>query len=110
MEAQPSPLSSRPERTRISCHAALDKAAYAPFRKERRMKFANAIKFHRKSGGAQWRDLQFSGPLVEMFFDRLERSFVTELLRLCFSPLPALRYFADPGIARDDQFAGTQSR
>ena len=24
-------LSSRPERTRISCHAALDKAAYAPF-------------------------------------------------------------------------------
>jgi hypothetical protein len=26
-------LSSRPERTRISCHAALDKAAYAPFRK-----------------------------------------------------------------------------
>ena len=26
-------LSSRPERTRISCHAALDKAACAPFRK-----------------------------------------------------------------------------
>jgi hypothetical protein len=30
----PSPLSSRPERTRISRHAALDKAACAPFRKE----------------------------------------------------------------------------
>src|ERR1700733_14404150 len=31
MEALPSPLSSRPKRTRISCHASLDKAAYAPF-------------------------------------------------------------------------------
>ena len=28
-------LSSRPERTRISCHAALDKTACAPFLKER---------------------------------------------------------------------------
>ena len=45
-------LSSRPERTRISCHAALDRAACAPFREEGRMKYANANKFHRKSGGA----------------------------------------------------------
>jgi hypothetical protein len=52
MEAQPSPLSSRPERTRISCHAALDKVACAPFYKERRMVSANATKFHRKSGVA----------------------------------------------------------
>ena len=37
--------------TRISCHAALDEAARAPFNKERRMKFAKATKFHRKSGG-----------------------------------------------------------
>ena len=36
------------------------------------MKCTNAIKFHRKSGGAQWRDLQFCGPLVEMFFYRSE--------------------------------------
>jgi hypothetical protein len=36
--------------TRISCHAALDEAARAPFSKERRMKFAKATKFHRKSG------------------------------------------------------------
>src|ERR1700690_2554366 len=36
--------------TRISCHAALDEAAGAPFSKERRMKFAKATKFHRKSG------------------------------------------------------------
>jgi len=33
------------------------------------MKCDNATKFHRKSGGAQWRDLQFSEPLLEMFFD-----------------------------------------
>jgi hypothetical protein len=31
LEAPLSPLSSRPKRTRISCHAALDKAACAPF-------------------------------------------------------------------------------
>jgi hypothetical protein len=45
-------LSSRPERTRISCHEALDRAACAPFFKERRMMFANATNFYRKSGGA----------------------------------------------------------
>jgi hypothetical protein len=93
-------LSSRPERTRISCHAALDKTACAPFRKEGRMQCSNATNFHRKSGvakwrdllfilrsiesewkrypslwhldrsAAKWRDLQFSGPLLEMFFDK----------------------------------------
>jgi hypothetical protein len=52
-------LSSRPERTRISCHAALDKAACAPFFKERRMMFASATNFYRKSGVAEWRDLRF---------------------------------------------------
>jgi hypothetical protein len=62
-------LSSRPKRTRISCHAALDKATCAPFRKEGRMKCINATKFHRKSRGAQWRDLQFCRPLLEMFFN-----------------------------------------
>jgi hypothetical protein len=45
-------LTSRPERTRISCHAALDRAACAALRKESRMKFVNATKLHRKSGGA----------------------------------------------------------
>jgi hypothetical protein len=45
-------LSSGPERTRISCHAALDKAACAPFRKEGRMKCTNATKVNRKSGAA----------------------------------------------------------
>jgi len=37
--------------TRISCHAAPDKTARAPFTKERRMNLAKATKFHRKSGG-----------------------------------------------------------
>jgi hypothetical protein len=74
LEAAPSPLSSRPERTRISCHAALDKATCAPFRKEGRMKYNNAIKFHRKSGVAQWRDLQFNAPLLEMFSDSFTHS------------------------------------
>jgi hypothetical protein len=45
-------LSSRPERTRISCYAALDMAASAAFRKESRMKFANAANLDRKSGAA----------------------------------------------------------
>jgi len=36
--------------TRISCHAALDEAACAPYSKERRMNFAEATKLHRKSG------------------------------------------------------------
>jgi hypothetical protein len=31
------------------------------------MKCTNATKFHRKSGVAKWRDLQFRGPLLEMF-------------------------------------------
>jgi hypothetical protein len=46
--------------TRISCHAALDVAAYAPFRKEGRKKCDYATWFHRKSGGAKPRHLRFS--------------------------------------------------
>jgi hypothetical protein len=45
-------LSSRPERTRISCHASLDVVACAAFVKESRMKFANATKPNRKFGVA----------------------------------------------------------
>jgi hypothetical protein len=45
-------LSSRPKRTQISYLAALATTTYAAFRREKRMKFASAIKFHRKSGGA----------------------------------------------------------
>src|ERR1700751_5770813 len=52
-------LSSRPERTQISYLAALATTTYAAFRRERRTKFASAAKFHRKSGGAERRDLRF---------------------------------------------------
>ena len=53
-------LSSRPKRTRISCCAAVDRASCAAFRKESRMKFANATELYRKSGVAKWRDLRFA--------------------------------------------------
>src|ERR1700722_16861466 len=39
--------------TRISCHGAPPTSACAAFIKESRMKFANANKVYRKSGGAQ---------------------------------------------------------
>jgi hypothetical protein len=52
-------LSSRPERTRISCHAALETTACAAFSKESRMDFASATNTNRKSGVAEWRDLRF---------------------------------------------------
>jgi hypothetical protein len=51
-------LSSRPERTRISCHAALETTACAAFSKESRMNFTNATNINRKSGVAEWRDLR----------------------------------------------------
>ena len=38
-------------RTRISYLDALERTTCAPFREERRMKFTEATKFHRKSGG-----------------------------------------------------------
>jgi hypothetical protein len=44
--------------------------------KERRMRSANAIKVHRKSGEAERRDLRFRGPFVEMFFDRAYPDFL----------------------------------
>jgi hypothetical protein len=47
-----SKVNCHPDRTRISCHASLDKAACAAFVKESSMECANATKFHRKSGGA----------------------------------------------------------
>jgi hypothetical protein len=55
-------LSSRPERTRISCHAAPDTTTYAAFIKESRMNLASATNLNRKSGVAEWRDLRFSLP------------------------------------------------
>jgi len=59
MQVSPFPLSSRPgfpatlHWTRSRVRLSL---------KERRMRFVNATKFHRKSGGAQPRDLQCALP------------------------------------------------
>src|SRR5277367_2640470 len=52
-----SPLSSRPERTRISYFALLATTTYAALRRESRMQSMNATTLDRKSGGAQWRGL-----------------------------------------------------
>jgi hypothetical protein len=45
--------STTEDQTRISCRAAMDIAARAAFVTESRLRFANATKFHRKSGEAQ---------------------------------------------------------
>src|SRR6202042_186253 len=63
-------LSSRPERTRISYFALLATTTSAALRRESRMQIIKATGLDRKSGGAQWRDLRFSGPFLGMFFDR----------------------------------------
>jgi hypothetical protein len=52
------PLSSRPERTRISYFALLATSTCAALRRESRIQILNATGLHRKSGGAQWRDLR----------------------------------------------------
>jgi hypothetical protein len=67
---RPSPLSSRPERTRISYFALLATATCAALRRESRMQIPNTTGLNRKSGGAQWRDLRFGGSFLGMFFDR----------------------------------------
>jgi hypothetical protein len=41
-----------PERTRISCHGALETTACAAFSKESRVNFTNATNTNRKYGGA----------------------------------------------------------
>jgi hypothetical protein len=64
----PSPLSSRPKRSRVSYFAPPATPTGAALRRESRMQIINARALDRKSGGAQWRDLRlffpwlFSGP------------------------------------------------
>jgi hypothetical protein len=60
-------MSSRPERTRISYFALLATSTCAALRRESRMQIINATGFHRKFGGAEWRDLVLSGPFLEIF-------------------------------------------
>jgi hypothetical protein len=45
--------STTEDQIRISCHVALNTAAWAAFVTESRMKFANPTRFHRKTGEAQ---------------------------------------------------------
>jgi hypothetical protein len=54
--------------TRISYFTALSSATYVVLPKENHMQLTEAATLDRKSGKP--RDLQFRGPLVEMFFDR----------------------------------------
>src|ERR1700677_4206024 len=54
----------------ISYFATLAKTTCAVSLKRNRMQIIKATGLDRKSGGAQWRDLRFSGPFLEMFFDR----------------------------------------
>jgi hypothetical protein len=53
------------------------------------MKMINATDLDRKSGGAQWRDLRFSVPFLEMFFLQSVPGFPTshcwQRLRMRFS-------------------------
>jgi hypothetical protein len=70
LEAPPSPLSSRPKRTRISFFALLATTTCAVFLKENRVMGINPTVLDRKSGEAQWRDLRFSEIVLGMFFDR----------------------------------------
>jgi hypothetical protein len=53
LSMEPLPFPCHPDRTRISCHVALDTAACAAFVKEGSMRCTNATKFHRKSGRAK---------------------------------------------------------
>ena len=62
-----------PERTRISYLTLLETTTYAALREESRTISTNATTLDRKSGGAERRDLQFSGPLVEMFFRQTDQ-------------------------------------
>jgi hypothetical protein len=58
----PYPLSSRPQRTRISYFALLATSTCAALRRESRMQIIKATGLDRKSGEAQWRDLRFPHP------------------------------------------------
>jgi hypothetical protein len=71
-------------------------AACAAFRKESRMKFANATNLDRKSGVAKGRDLQFHFPAQRMRQGRTVSSFRFSTSRNCRS----LRF------GRDDKVEG----
>jgi hypothetical protein len=85
-EAPPFPLSSRPERTRISYFALLATSTYAALLKESRMQIIKAAGLDRKSrraqrreicGSLRQRDLQCASPGRKLFFYFLIRILVS---------------------------------
>jgi hypothetical protein len=84
LEARRSPLSSRPERTRISYFALLATSTCAALRTESRMQILNATGLHRKSGGAQWRELRFFPRLLTQLVWPRREALTTEP-----APVPA---------------------
>ena len=52
------PLSSRPKRTRISCHASLTSGTVCGFHQGKPHEARRSQPIHRKSGEAKWRDLR----------------------------------------------------
>ena len=46
------------------------------------MQITKATALHRKSGGAQWRDLRFGGSFLEMFVDRAKAEVLEDHIRL----------------------------
>jgi hypothetical protein len=79
MEAPPSPLSSRPERTQISSHAALDKSACAPFCK------GKAHEVHQRHQALQ----EIRGSVVEG--SAVQRTRLGNVFRHASDLLPAVR-------------------
>jgi hypothetical protein len=51
------------------------------------MQFIGATGLHGKSGGAEWRDLRFSGPLLEMFSCIAGKTFPRKSIHTEISPL-----------------------
>src|SRR5580693_1023583 len=84
---RPSPLSSRPERTRISYFGLPATATCAALRRESRMQIPNTTGLNRKSGGAQWRDLRFPFGLLfaQSFTYRVKPGSSFRLFRLWLS-------------------------
>jgi hypothetical protein len=70
------------------------------------MQILNAKGLDGKSGGAQWRDLRFSGPYLEMFFDRAYPDFSVEgpavLSAITHTPSYSLQFFLRVGLATGD--------
>ena len=70
------------------------------------MQILKATGLDRKSGGAQWRDLRFSGPFLEMFFRQSVGVRAKRPDRMKFARIPT-RYRPWDGSADEDTFRST---